>query len=329
MNRRHLTLRQLEIFACVARMRSFTRAAEALHLTQPAVSIQIQRLAETVGMPLFDIVARDVRLTEVGRALLETTDLLDDAWDRFEAAIGAHGRLEHGRLRIASVTTAEYFLPRMLGNFCRRYPGIEIELEVLNRERVLARLREGLDDLYVMALPPEDMDLVTHPFLENQLVIIAPLDFPLAAQGQLTLADLTPYRFIMRETGSGTRRIADAHFAACGVSPSIKLSLGSNEAIREAVAGGMGLAILSRHALPAQPADADVRVLEVNGFPLRRHWYLAHPRGRHLSLPAQAFIDEVLAAPAAPADAAAPRKAPRRRTQQGAAKRVLPDRQKA
>jgi DNA-binding transcriptional LysR family regulator len=300
-NRRHLSFRQLEVFAAVARERSFTRAADRLHLTQPAVSIQMQKLAESIGQPLFELVGREVRLTEIGRELLATCASIDDTWERFESALAGHHKLERGRLRVSTVMTAKYFLPRMLGQFCRRYPGIEVELEVLNRERIVNRLREGLDDLYVMGVPPDDLDVVTHPFLENQLIVIAPLDFASESPTPLQLSDLAHQRFILREVGSGTRRVIDSHLADTGVRFDVKLSLGSNEAIREAVAGGMGLAVLSRHALPARPEELGVRILDVAGFPLRRHWYIVHPRARLLPLAAQAFLDELLAVSTAPA----------------------------
>lgn len=298
MNRRHITFRQLEIFAAVARERSFTRAAEQLHLTQPAVSIQMQKLAEGIGQPIVETVGRDVALTPVGRALLETTATLDDAWDRLAATVEAHGELQHGMLRVATVTTAKYFLPRMLGRFSREYPGIDIELEVLNRERIIHRLRDGLDDLYVMGVPPEDIRVVAHPFLDNELVVIAPADWRPPHGGTLKLTDLAEERFILRETGSGTRRLIDSHLARVGQRLVVKLVLASNEAIREAVAGGMGLAILSRHALPGNRGGGDVRVVDVEGLPLRGRWYVVHRADRRLSRPAEVFLASLLGAAA-------------------------------
>ncbi|HEY5761863.1 MAG TPA: LysR substrate-binding domain-containing protein [Rhodocyclaceae bacterium] len=294
MNRRHITFRQLEIFAAVARQKSFTRAAELLHLTQPAVSLQMQKLAEGIGQPIVEVIGREVVLTPVGRALLETTAGIDDAWDRFAATVEAHGALQHGTLRVATVTTAKYFLPRMLGRFSHEHPGIDIELEVLNRERIIARLRDGLDDLYVMGVPPEEIKVVSDPFLDNELVVIAPADWKPPRHGRLQLADLAGERFILRETGSGTRRLIDNHLARAGQRLVVKLVLGSNEAIREAVAGGMGLAILSRHALPAGLAGGDIRIVDVEGFPLRGRWYVVHRADRRLSRPAEAFRTALL-----------------------------------
>ena len=302
MPRRHLTFRQLETFATVARLGSFSRAAEALHLTQPAVSIQVRQITESIGLPLFEQSGREIRLTAAGQELLRTARELDDSWNRFESAVDALKGLKKGRLRVALVTTAKYFLPRMLGAFCQRYPDIEIELEVANRARIIERLRANEDDLYIMSFPPEELDVVATPFLDNPLVVVAPAAYPLPA-GPLSLADLAPHPFLLRETGSGTRKAVDRHLAANGLTLKVKLALGSNEAIRDLVASGMGLAILSRHALGAEPAEHGVRLLDVEGFPLQQPWSVVHLRSKVLSLPAQAFMDDLLRAAAAPAAA--------------------------
>ena len=293
MSRRHLTFRQLETFATVARFGSFSRAAEALHLTQPAVSIQIRQIADLVGLPLFEQTGRDIQLTAAGQELLQTARELDDSWSRFESAIDALKGLKKGRLRVALVTTAKYFLPRMLGAFCQRYPDIDIELEVANRARIVERLRANEDDLYIMSFPPEELDVVATPFLDNPLVVVAPASYALPA-GPLGLAELTPYPFLMREAGSGTRRAVDRHLAKTGHALNVKLSLGSNEAIRDLVASGMGLAILSRHVVGDNPEQEGLRILDVAGFPLQQPWSIVHLRRKVLSLPARAFIDELL-----------------------------------
>jgi len=295
MPRRHLTFRQLETFATVARLGSFSRAAEALHLTQPAVSIQVRQITESIGLPLFEQSGREIRLTAAGQELLRTARELDDSWNRFESAVDALKGLKKGRLRVALVTTAKYFLPRMLGAFCQRYPDIEIELEVANRARIIERLRANEDDLYIMSFPPEELDVVATPFLDNPLVVVAPAAYPLPA-GPLSLADLAPDPFLLRETGSGTRKAVDRHLAANGLTLKVKLALGSNEAIRDLVASGMGLAILSRHVLGEHPEQEGLRILEVAGFPLQQPWSVVHLRQKILSLPAHAFMNELLPA---------------------------------
>lgn len=295
MNRRHITQRQLETFASVARLGSFSRAAETLHLTQPAVSIQIKQLSETIGLPLFEQIGRDIRLTAAGEELQATVRALDDEWARFDSAIGALQGMHSGRLRVALVTTAKYFLPRMLGAFCRRYPEIDVQLEITNRAGVVARMRGNEDDLYIMSLPPVDMDIVVRPFLDNPLVVIAPLDHP-AAGRRCTAAELAGASFLLREPGSGSRAAVDRHLQQLGLTPTVRLTVASNEAIRDLVASGLGLAILSRHSLAADPAEQGLAILDVEHFPIRQPWSIVHLKGKVLSLPAQAFIRELLEA---------------------------------
>jgi DNA-binding transcriptional LysR family regulator len=295
MPRRRITFRQIETFTAVAHHRSFSKAAEALHLTQPAVSLQIRQIVDTLGLPLFEQEGREVILTAAGEEMLRTARALDDVWGRFEAAIDDLKGLKRGRLRVALVTTAKYFLPRMLGDFCRRYPEIDVELAIADRERIVARMRGNQDDLYVMLYPPEDLEVSSYPFLDNEQVVIAPAGHWAAAR-KIELGELESERFILREAGSGSRRTIDEHLAQLGIRLDVKLTVSSNEAIRDLVASGMGLAVLSRHALPADPATEGLCILAVQGFPLRRPWRVAHLRSKILSLPARAFLDELVQA---------------------------------
>lgn len=295
MPRRRITFRQLETFAAVARLGSFTRAAEELHLTQPAVSLQIRQIADVVGMPLFEQNGREITLTAAGEELQSAVRSLDDVWNRLESALDALKGLKRGRLRVALVTTAKYFLPRMLGTFCQHYPEIAIELEIGNRQRIVERLRSNCDDLYVMSYPPEDLDIVSTPFLDNEHVVIAPAGH-WAARRRVTLDDLRDEPFLLREPGSGSRHAIDNHLAACGCPLNVRLSLASNEAIRELVASGMGLAVLSRHSLGDAVERGEIAILKVKGFPLRQPWSIVRLRSKVLSLPAQAFMDALLRA---------------------------------
>ncbi len=293
MNRRHITQRQLETFAMVASLGSFSRAAATLHLTQPAVSIQIKQLSESIGMPLFEHIGRDIGLTAAGEELLTTVRSLDDEWSRLESAIGALQGLHSGRLRVALVTTAKYFLPRMLGTFCRHYPEIDVRLEITNRAGVVSRMRGNEDDLYIMSFPPSDMDIVVRPFLNNPLVVVAPLGHPRCGQ-PCTLDDLADASFVLREPGSGTRAAIDRHLQKLEKSLPVRLTVASNEAIRDLVASGIGLSVLSRHALAANPADDGICILDVEHFPIQQPWSIVHLKGKVLSLPTQAFIGELV-----------------------------------
>lgn len=295
MPRRRITFRQLETFAAVAHHRSFTKAAEALHLTQPAVSLHIRQIVEVLGLPVFEQEGREPVLTPAGEEMLRATRELDDVWNRLEAAIGDLKGLKRGRLRVALVPTAKYFLPRILGDFCRRYPDLQIELEIAERERVVSRLRTNQDDLYIMVYPPEDLDLVCTPFLDNEQVVIAPLGH-WATGKEVELAELAGERFILREVGSGSRRTIDTHLAQTGIRLDVKLAVSSNEAIRDLVATGVGLAVLARHALPENPPAAGLCVLDVRSFPLSRPWLVVHLKSKLLSLPARAFLAHLLQA---------------------------------
>ncbi|NMG00663.1 LysR family transcriptional regulator [Aromatoleum toluolicum] len=283
------TFRQLRLFLALADHGSITAAAEACHVTQPTVSMQLREFADAVGLPLYEQIGKRLYLTAAGEALAETARAMLNEWLAFEQAIDAMKGLERGRLRVALVSTAKYFVPRLLGSFCAEHPNIEIALEVLNRDGVVARLRENRDDLYIMSMPPENLDLERHAFLPNPLVVIAPEGHRLAGHG-LELADLAAERFILRERGSGTRLACDAHFARNAFVPEVRLELGSNEAIKQAVAGGLGLAVISRHALAARPADDQLAILDVADFPLQSSWFTLHPRGKRLSPVAAVFL---------------------------------------
>ena len=293
MPRRRITFRQLETFAEVARLKSFTRTAEALHLTQPAVSIQIRQITETLGLPLFEQSGREIALTAAGEELLATVRDLDDAWNRFESAIDDLKGFKRGKLRVGLVTTAKHFLPRMLGDFYRRYPDIDIELEIANRQKIVERLHGNQDDLYIMSYPPEHLDIVSHPFLDNEYVVLAPATH-WAVGKAVTLQELADEPFLLREEGSGSRHVIDEHMRDSGVQLKVRLSLASNEAIRELVASGMGLTILSRQALGGLAERDGLVFLDVAGFPLKRKWSVVHLRTKVLSLPAKAFLDDLL-----------------------------------
>lgn len=293
MPRRRITFRQLETFAAVSRLKSFTKAADALHLTQPAVSIQIKQISETIGQALFEQTGRDIALTPAGEELLKTVRSLDDIWNRFESAIDDLKGLKRGKLRVALVTTAKYFLPRMLGAFCQRYPNIDIELEIANREKIVERLRNNEDDLYVMSYPPNDLDIVKRPFLDNEYVVLAPSSHWAKGQ-QVSLSVLASEPFLLREPGSGSRHVIDEHMRDTNTPLKVRLALASNEAIRDLVASGMGLSVLSRHALGNDPGRDGLAILSVDGFPLKQAWNVVHLSSKILSRPAQAFLDELL-----------------------------------
>ncbi len=288
---KNATLRQLKVFESVARNLSFTRAAEELYLTQPTVSIQIKQLSDIVGQPLLEQVGKRIFLTDAGRELLKVCREIFEGLDRFEMLMSDMKGVKAGKLRLAVITTAKYFVPRLLGVFCQRYPGIDVTLKVTNRERVLQRMAENQDDLYVLGQPPEQMDVAFEPFLENPLVVLAPGNHPLAGKKNISPQRLIEEQFLMREPGSGIRLATEEFFAGHGLKLKVRMELGSNEAIKQAVAGGLGLAVLSVHTLALERNINELTILDVKGFPIRRHWYLVYPRDKQLSVVARAFLE--------------------------------------
>jgi DNA-binding transcriptional LysR family regulator len=289
------SLRQLQIFAAVARSRSYTRAAEELNLTQPAVFTQVKQLEAQVGAPLIERIGKTLYLTETGRAVADSAREVLGEIERMEMRLAEMQGLARGRLRLAVVSTANYDLPARLGAFCARHPGIDVAMTVTNREAVLARFAANEDDLYILGTPPEGLDAVAEPFADNPLVMIAPPDHPLAGKSDIAPRMVAEWPFLMREQGSGTRIATERFFAEHGLKPTVRMELGANEAIKQAVTAGLGLAVLSRGTLTLELQYGHLVTLDVEGFPLARHWYVAHPRGKRLSVAAGAFLHDLLA----------------------------------
>ncbi len=287
----HATLHQLKVFEATARHGSFTRAAEELFLTQPTVSMQVKQLTKAIGLPLFEQVGKRLFLTDAGRELFSTCQEIFGKLEQLEMSIADLKGMKQGRLRLAVITTAKYFLPRLLGPFCQKYPGVDISLTVTNHERVIERLGNNQDDLYVMSQLPENLDILAHPFLDNPLVVIGPKTHPLAKEKNIPLKRLAEETFIMREPGSGTRRAFQKLLDDQGLSVRVRLELGSNEAIKQAIAGGLGLAVLSSHTIAHDGSMGELMAFDVEGFPIPRKWYVVHLSGKQLSVVASTFLD--------------------------------------
>ena len=290
----HATLHPLAVFEATARLGSFTRAAEELFITQPTVSSQIKHLTSVVGLPLFEQIGKRLYLTEAGKELMNTCQEIFHRLDNFEMKIADLKGTKQGKLRLGVITTAKYFIPRILGSFCEEYPGIDISLNVTNHQQMERRMLENQDDLYILSKPPEDLDLSSQPFLENPLVAIARIDHPLATEKNIPISKLTGEPFIMREEGSGTRSAVEELFALNRVHVAVRLELGSNEAIKQAIAGGLGISVLSQHTLISQNHSPELTILDVQHFPIRRRWYVAHLSGKRLSVIAQAFLEYLI-----------------------------------
>lgn len=288
---RHGTLPQLRVFEAAARLGSFARASEELHLAQPTVSIQIKKLAEVVGVPLFEQVGKRVHLTEAGRRLHAGCDEVFRALAALEDSIAGLRSVHAGRLRLAVSTSGTSFAPRLVAAFLGRHPGVPVEMLAFNRQTLVQRLRENLDDLYLFCEAPDLDDVVVQELLPNPLVVLARDDHPLVGVPAIPFARLAEEPFLMREEGSGVRRAAMRLFQRHGLAPRVRLELSSNESIREAILAGLGVAILARHSFGLDPESPRYRCLDVQGFPLENHWYLAYPAGKHLGATLRAFLD--------------------------------------
>nr|WP_315468930.1 LysR family transcriptional regulator [uncultured Undibacterium sp.] len=289
----NLSFRQLKLLLAVAEHRSITTAANACHITQPTVSMQLKAMSDEVGLPLYEVIGKQVFLTAAGEAVAQSARTIRDEFDYLQQTISAMKGHTEGRLRVAIASTAKYFVPRMLGNFYKQFPNIDIAFEVLNRDGVVNRLKSNADDLYIMSIPPEDLDLERHRFLDNPLVVIAAADHPLAQKKRIKRKDLANELFVLREAGSGTRLACNAYFAEHQFQPKVRLELGSNEAIKQAVAGGLGLAIISKHALH-QNVDAEgLKILAVENFPIHSNWWIIYPKGKRLSPIAKVFFEHL------------------------------------
>ncbi len=289
----NVTFRQLKVFEAVARHLSFTRAAQELHLSQPAVSMQIKQLEESAGLPLFEQLGKKIYLTEAGREMshycCSIASQLEEARDVLEQLKG----IQRGHLDIAVASTANYFATRLLAAFAKQHEGVTFSLDVTNRASLLRQLEQNGKDLVIMGLPPETMSLEMEAFMENPLVVIASPDHALAGK-KVSLHQLQKENFVVREAGSGTRIAMERFFNEHGVSLQTGMEMTSNEAIKQAVEAGLGLGIVSIHTLALEREAGWLVVLDVDAFPILRHWYVVHRKGKRLSPIAQAFRQFVL-----------------------------------
>ena len=290
-----VTLRQLRIFEAVARLGSISRAAAELHLTQPAVSMQMKQLESLLGLTLLEQVGKRLTLTQAGTELREHARDIALRVTDMAAAMDQVRALERGQLRLAVVSTPNYFLPGVVADFSRRHPGVRISLQVANREAVLASLAANTADLAITGRPPDSPDIVAQHFMDNPLVVIAPPGHPLAGQSPVPLARLARETLVLREPGSGTRAALERHFAAHGLQIKPGCELGTNEALKQAVRAGLGLGMVSMQTIELELAAGCLVLLPVEGFPIVRQWFVVHRARKRLSAAAQIFRGMLLA----------------------------------
>ena len=290
----NITLRQLKVFASVAKNLSFTRAAEELHLTQPAVSMQIKQLESQLDSRLFEQLGKKIYLTEAGEEVYQYSRQIAQQLDEMETVLGNLKGLGRGKLRISVATTANYFAPRLLATFCKRYPGVNVILNVTNRQTLLQQLNDNLVDMVIMGQPHPEMDLEASAFMDNPLVVIAPPEHPLADKHHIPIKRLEEESFLLRERGSGTRSAMQRFFEQHDISLTTSMEVSSDEAIKQSVQAGLGLGILSQDAIHMELDMGKLVVLDIEGFPLLRQWFLVHRKGKRLANIAEAFREFML-----------------------------------
>jgi DNA-binding transcriptional LysR family regulator len=290
----HFTLRQLQVFGAVARHLSFSRAARELHLTQPAVSMQVKQLESQAGLPLFEQVGRRLFLTEAGHALLRQTEVIQRQIEETSQTLAALKGVNQGTLDITLISTAKYFAPRYLARFCAPYPGVKLKLTVCNRAALLQKLMDNETDLAIMGHPPEGLDIVAESFARNPHAIIAPPAHPLARTHRIPWRRLAAENFLIREPGSGTRRLMERVFRDHGMSVNATMEISSDETIKQAAMAGMGLAFLSLNTVELERQTGHLVVLDVVGMPVMRNWFIVHRKDKRLPPVASAFREFLL-----------------------------------
>ena len=289
------SLRQLQVFHAVASERSYTRAAQNLYLSQPAVSIQVKQLEEIVGLPLFEKIGKKIQLTPAGEEMYACASTILQNLEDTGEIIDAMKGLSQGRLELAVATTASYFATRMSGGFLEQHPGVSISLDVTNRQSILNRLEENTCDLVIMGEPPKNKDLEAQAFMDNPLVVIAGPRHDFVHRDHVGIDELAEQRFVVRERGSGTRAAIERFFESHGQPFHTCMEMTSNEAIKQAVQADLGLGIVSRHTVELELETGRLFNIRAEGFPIMRHWYLVLRRGKRLSPVANRFREFVLA----------------------------------
>jgi DNA-binding transcriptional LysR family regulator len=291
----HLTIRQLKIFAAVARHLSHSRAAEEMYLSQPAISMQIKQLEQSIGLRLFDQVGKQLHLTEAGQEILRYSRNIAQQLEEMDAVVSEMKGLERGRLNISVVSTANYFMPQLLVKFIQLHPKIHVSLHVANRDAVVKQLAENNADFAIMGQPPEGTDMLAQPFMQNPLVVIAAPNHPLVTVRNIKPRQLAQETFLLREQGSGTRAVMQRFFASHRLALPTSMEMDTNEAIKQSVQAGMGLGIISRHAIELELETKRLAILNVEHFPIMRDWYIVHRKNKRLSTASHTFKEFLLA----------------------------------
>ena len=291
---KHVTLRQLKVFEAVARHLNYSRAAQELHLSQPAVSMQMKQLEGSAGMPLFEQAGKKIFLTEAGREMQHYARSVTQQLEEAAEALTELKDASRGRLQLTIISTAKYFAPKFVAKFCRLHPGVTLKLDVCNRATLLERLARNETDLVIMGHPPQGLDITLQPFAPNPHVIVAAPAHALARARRIALKHIAGETFLLRESGSGTRLLMERVFAEHGLAVNASMEIGSDETIKQAVMAGMGIGFLSSHTVQLELQAKRLVMLDVVGFPIVRNWYIVHRTDKRLSPVARAFKEFLL-----------------------------------
>lgn len=282
---RHATFRQLQVFVAIAREGSFSRAADKLYSTQPTVSTQVKKLSDAVGEPLFEQIGRKVYLTEVGRIMLEAAEAILDQLALAEERVNELRGVAGGTVRLSVVSTAQYFVPEVIHDFLEEYPQVNVVMEVGNRETLLERIQKNQDDFYILGQPPEGLKVESYRMANNPLVIVSHHAHSLVKhKGKINLSELSETPFLMREQGSGIRKHVEQVFRGHGFEPNVKMILGGNEAVRLGLLENLGITVTSLPTVMDEVESGELKILNVEGFPVMRQWYLVWSEGKVQSL---------------------------------------------
>ena len=285
----NLTIRQFKVFDAVARHLNYSRAAESLFLSQPAVSMQMKQLEISIGLPLLEQVNKRLRLTDAGNELLKYTRNILQQLQDMDAAFGEMKGLERGQLSIAVVSTANYFMPQLLAKFIRLHPKINLTLSVANRDSVIKQLDDNVADLAILGLPPKGTDMVSRVFMPNPIVVIAAPEHPFTKLKHIQPSQLTEETFLLREIGSGTRDVVERFFSSHQMQLPAHMEMDTNEAIKQSVSANIGIGIISRQSIEMELETKRLCILDVVGFPIVRNWNIVQRKNKRLSTAANAF----------------------------------------
>ena len=285
---RQPTMRQLQLVQALARYQNLSVVAEKLHISQPSVSIQLKNLSELIGLPVYQMQGKQLALTDAGKAVIRSANTIFQTLENLKTDIDNLQGVVTGTLLISVVTTAQYFLPLLLAAFAKQRPEVEVKLEIGNRDRIQSRLLNNSDDFYLFSKIPSDVQVIETPFLDNELVVVVPENHELARFPHVNLARLSHYPFILREAGSGTREYTVDLFKQQGFVLNEKMTIASSEAIKQAVAAGLGISVISKHSLDFGIMPG-IKILNVEHFPIRSKWRLVQNASRQPTLLATAF----------------------------------------